>query len=697
MAYWTPQKEKSQSEEWFTPSSYSDKKKERTDRDKKIVEGKLDLEHLRRRGFQEALRGKPLDDLLTENDEFYRNQNEISKTIAKEKKAPISESLEGIGAKIEVLKAQLKDKNEIHADLIKEKDTVRIELSELEISLPKLIEELEKAQQDLIKNRLKEVQGELKDLVDLYNNIYDQKLGKTNELNEAVETRRKTYKALIKENESALEKVNKTLSDIYKFGNSLQSAKFLIFVGLIAAMTAGWFFTVFSSSNDIESQNWMFFALNNLFNYLSLYVVEYTPLYAAGVMILYLLALLSIISLLIIIIEITLNTFSNDESNYNLNMTMTPKKKFSIKFNITANSTLSLWLKLLPWIFISAIILILISVGMYNGGEQSQISYFSKNLSGQAMGFTFALLFSGITFLYITKVIEPRKTKDSPLENEKITRNNGRSKKKNNLELISLVIAANVLLLILVASQSVNGFTANKSSLLSLICFIVMANLTAFILGYGLRQRSLFSNQNLLERKIAFLNDRLTEISGSKPMLAWNGESRNFKHHFLIIQRDLFNLIHDKTSAINYVKIKQENIFKKNDNTEHFRLFGMKLWKRKTSDFYNHNFPKISYQIREKNIRLNALNQELKILNEKITTFSENRSEYEKNISNELDRLNQSKNDQLKAISDIEVELQEELKQSEKRRVMCAQEFTEGHGLGLWTKQTLNRDYENEE
>lgn len=697
MAYWTPKKKQSQSEEWFTPSSYLNKKKERTDRDKKIVEGKLDLEHLRRRGFQEALRGRPLDALLTDNDKFYNDQIKISESIATEKQTPINQSLKGIEEKLGALKEQLQKKDKINVELIKEKEALELKLSELEKSLPDLIGDLEKAQQDLVDKRLKEVQNELKEIVDLYNKTYDQKLGKSNHLDDAIKNKREILNKLITENETALEKVNKSLSEVYKFGNSLVSAKFLIFVGLIAAMTAGWFFTVFSSSNDIESQNWMFFALNNLFNYLSLYVAEYTPFYAAGVMILYLLALLGMVSLLIIIIEVTLNTFSNDESNYNLNMNVAPKKKFSLKFNITTNSTLSLWLNLLPWIFICGIVLILISVGMHDGGEQDQISYFSKNLSGQAMGFTFVLLFSGVIFLYITKVIEPRKIEDDQRDNEKISRNNNRSKKKKNYELIFLVVVANILLIVLLASQLVNGFAANKSSLLSLICFIVMANLTAFILGYGIRQRSLFSNQNLLERKIARLNDRLTEIAGSKPMNAWNGDSRMFKHNFLILQRDLFNLIHDKTRSINYIKVKQENIYKKNDGTEYFRIFGIKLWKRKGDDFYNHNFPKISLEIRQKNAKLISLNQELKALNEKIVAFRENRSEYEKNIYNELDRLNQTKNDLKREISKIEVEKQEELKESERQRVMCEQEFIEGHGLGLWTKQQLNTDYGNQE
>lgn len=638
-------------------------------------------ENQRKRGFYSAIQGKGLNEVLNEVSSWFTKQTELKNVATNMRISYVEEQLNQIKVKIEEEKKKFTQVEIIENELIVEKTKHEETISKLDIKFQDLINSLGNAHKNLVEDRLKEVKNELNELVNIYKDIFDNKLGHETELKTSVVQHRNLCDQLIEKNKKIYDTLSEKLEQIYLFGSSKISASFLLSVGLLSAVASGWFFAIFSDFNDLENQNWLFFTLNNTINYLSLYIQEYGQFNAGKGMVLYFLAILLITSTVIYISQLFLYKMTNDRSDVQFGVNLSPQQKHFFKLKIKSNSTLSFWFQILPWVFGLGILFIVLAVGQSLGTETEQIGQLGERLSSQLIGSTIALLCTGLFFLYVVKIIEPRKVAESTQATP--------HKKRGNRELIILVIVANIFLALITLSQTFDNLLEDRNSLLAIFCFVLLVNLTAFTLSYGIRQNGMIKTCNEAEEKMRYLSNFKKALSGSTPIHLWIQEERQFQRNFLSIQQELFNLIKIKNNSLN-----------QNTKPGFFRIFTspknglinlgkLNLARKKEAQFYSRNFPALTNQIEEIRNQLNAekrLSDELKV---KITALRDGYSDFHNKINEELRRLKYTSYSLLRQRTEIESDKLTFHQKLEEQQLSIQQEVSEGYELGTWTKKTI--------
>ena len=223
-----------------------------------------------------------------------------------------------------------------------------------------------------------------------------------------------------------------------------------------------------------------------------------------------------------------------------------------------------------------------------------------------------------------------------------------------------------------------SGFFLNQTSpgaYISIISFMVVLNLTSITLAYGIKQRTTLNSLYHFERKIKHLNHLIKGLSHSHPSHLWILEDRQFNKRFLRAQRELINLIDNKTRSLNWREfIRRLPII---------RLFLQKL-RPKQGDYNYINFPKemakikvISDEISVKTKLATSLKKHIKALKERETPKQQDIlgkiKQYDGNIEDceaEIDHLNDEVTQTKTYFNQLILNIQNDLK--------------EGYILGLW-------------
>lgn len=644
----------------------------------------------KRSSFYSALQNKKLEDLLLELKNWYEEQRDLRKKNMNLRIEFVKSQIQLVRLKMDAETERLGKTTEIENELLAEKEKIILDLDQLQNKSRSLTEELGNAHKDLIEKRLNEVKQELNAIVELYNVVFENKYKNEAELKIAVEKQRQLCEEMIDSNQKQLERAKATLEKDYLFGATRFSAIFKVSAGLMATFSSAWLFAIFSDSYDLESQNWLFFILNNTFNYLSLYVIKFGPFMGSVIMILGLLILLGLISIIVYLSQSFIHKMTNDKFDSQFGFNLVPKEKGLLKFNVNSSSLLSFWLQLLPWLFGFGLFLILLAVGQSNGGDLDQIGKLGQRLTNQFIGGGITLLCAGLYLVYHIKVIEPRK-----LDFEKRTDDKNQFHKRwLNKELILLVIVLNAFLIAVAIGQSVPGFIENRKNLLALICFIVLVNLTAFILSSGIRQLGLYKLMSDCGARIITLSNYRKALAGSKPIQVWIQEENQFKKQFIEIQKELFELIRTKNKSLNQLRQVNKNKWfrnsdSENENSEFEPVGKLNLSRKKEAQFFLINFPDLAYQIEELRNDINSKKRELDEVKTKIRLVKDGHSDFHITVNNEVARLKRTHDYLQRQLADLDArllwhyqELHLEFRDNEAKII-------EGHHLGQWTKQTL--------
>lgn len=646
------------------------------------------LESEKKRAFFNAIHGKTLDQIMDDlaawvNQQiFHRHTNANNRTLL-------------LQQKIYALKSELQEKQQalVTTDAIEER--YKAELDEFERSMESLNDEftslvthLGEAHKNLISNRISEAEEELTKLVDMYHNVFNKKYGDEQEFKLALEKRREFVDELINDNNERLKVVQEKLKQFYLIGGSRLSANFLSSIGLLSAIAAGYYFSAFSNTDSFTNQNWLFFGLSNLFNYLFLYVDEFGPLNAVKGMLINFTMLLALISVFIWVVQYTLQKITNDQSDIEFGINSEKKKSTFFRLQISSKSALSFWLQLLPWVFIAGLILIMLTVGQYIGAEKDQISELEKRLSGQIIGTTITLICTAIFYLYMTKVVEQRKQNDS-LDSGKTI-----AKSKKNRELLFLVPGVNILIGIIIINQVLGTHIPHSNIIFSVLCFILLLNLTAFTLSYGIKQKGLFRSSNELESKIKYLTNLRIALSGSKPIRLWIRESYAFDKTFLAIRKDLHDLSRIKNTSLNQLK-NPKKYFGFWDRTDSISLYSaerfseMNKSSKREAQFFLRNFPELSYKIAKVRNDMNAIKRDIDMTQVRLRELHEGHSDYQNKLKDEIRGLKSRITELQKTIINIQDSTDRFIQTMEEEKRTFELHLMQGFELGVWTKNQL--------
>lgn len=629
----------------------------------------VDKEHFRRLGFYCAFENKDVD-LLTS-----KHKKKINEKIIQQE-AIYNLRYQRLKRRIKELKDTIAKFNN---DLINHKSNT-IKLNEEKSKLTRNIEKIEDSIEDIHRNlasdkekfvekRIEQAHKEIDLLVSSYKKTSESKYEinkKDFENNKnALEVKVKHFEDIQKQHRENYKSISKQILSLNNSGIGPTTHTFLYFIGCLAAWASGWFLSAYFLKTGTGSKGTDFFLIEGIHSFIKNIFPSQGPALTKTnflTTILFIIVTLAIITLiswlasrLIKIVRGNTNVLisSNKKSNSNDYFVFSYESEAA---KIDRNAFLIFWLKNLAPIFI----LCLFTISLAFGVSTDQIKDLDTALSGQLVGTLIAFTLSGIIYLYVNKVIEPRPQKENITSKELF---------KNNFE-IPLILALSILGLLSTFFVKSPYYT----DIFLLFEFFTISILAGFCIAYGLRYRGLIQTSQVLERKISLLADAIRDNKRPKQSSIANEENKQFKQNYLKLQQQLYELVKMKnalSSGLNMTakekkKIKSFNIlFQKNQNNNNFlkKTFDQlkNILNKKEDDletdievtlseidaqYYPHyqtQLESISIKYKNKKKRLNELIKKTESINQQSCEYSNTlKNEIEKakakiqNIENEL-------------------------------------------------------------
>lgn len=661
----------------------------------RLNESQFDNYDHERYGFYEAIAAgqnmRPaLDEMIEQNNEATEKQIQLLEQTFDEALSEIGVTIESIEQKIKEQKERLISVRDQRGSTVDAAKELSIVIHEIKQDHQKLITELGVRHRDLVKERIDAVHQELNDLANMYNDVFDSKYKSETELKNALAEQRHFYKTLKSTLQHTYDLVQKKLDILYPSGVGPFSTNFLMAAGFGAAIAAACLFGIFAAEESLDRQNLLLFAFEGIFSFTDLFVERFDSLQAAALLSAILTIFFIFVTGLIWACQYLLDRYTNDKSKHSLGVKVKGRRS-AFNSNIRARSLLSFWLQLLPWLFISGMLFIVVAIGQSAGQSRDLLN----QLSGQAMGLAVMLLCAGLFFLYIVKVLEPAAEKRATLNGDK------QSKWRINLELLIAIVVINLLLLILVFNDIVLSLSDNPSKLISIICFMGLANISAITIGYALRHKNLLRTRYHLERRTSDLTELLVSLSSTKPMKLWLNEEGQFNKRFLKLQEELFQLMESKTKNLRRLDSWSGKIDTNTENKKDNRNFLQRLKQvviNKVSpsissgelvQFRRVNFPQLSYQIDSLERSLNGKKTEYDELNQLLKKIDEHNTDVDWDVKSKLSNLNAHKKVQSNnRMSLLQQRTQIRIKLTQESKIINGK-LRQGFLLGEWLQNNI--------
>ena len=648
--------------------------------------GSLDIDW-QRYAFFGAIQGITLDQMMKTISDWFTGQKGIKDTATENRDKLAEAQIKELRIRIEEEKAKLDRVPEMEGELQEEKKQCELKIEKLSTEFQELTSSLGQANENLVKVRIEEAKSELNQIVDTYKKVFNHKLGDENNLKTAMNQHVTICDEMIKSSRNTKSILQEKLDFLYQLGTNKISTSFLIMVGFLSSIASGWFFTIFLSRNDITNENWLFFVLNNIFNFLIGFIKEEGPALAGIFLSITLVVLLIVITFFIWIIEGLLSKIADDKSTISLLLNIKPRSNNPIGLKVKANSTLAFWLRIVPWLLMIGILFIILALGQYLGSDSDQIHKLGANISGQFIGTIIALLSAGVALVYISQINKPSLLSKAINKDQ----NSIEEKPKLKRELKVAFIIGNSILVLVVLSQLFSSGIPHFSAFLSSIMFMLLVNLTAYTLSYGIGTKGVIRELLETESKILYLSELREAFSGSNPIQVWLEESEQFRDQFLIIQQELLLLIRTKNQSLNHLHNNRvRNWFSKliRQNSHSFLTVGkLNLAKKDQAQFYLRNFPELSYQIEETRNKINSEKRTLEEIKKKLAELRDRYSDFHKEVKSELRRLNFKLQEKLNKQIKIQEDKLKYEQDFEERKLSIYQLLMEGYELGEWTRK----------
>ncbi|GAB5398811.1 MAG: hypothetical protein Aureis2KO_03960 [Aureisphaera sp.] len=457
-----------------------------------------------------------------------------------------SHQIEDLKSSIAYHSAKLDD-YESELELYEEKSKlIKEEIESLEEKILKNLELLGEKKATLIQDRIRQARLELHELIETLDGVKHKKNAinqKTFDINkEALKEESKLFIRIAEHYENTYQKIEKELIGLAGKGINNGVSKFFIFSGVSSTGVAGWLFSIFSSQRGLNSDGWLFFILEALLNFGSNVKGErgipealWVIIFIGGLLLIFIMVFLLSWGCQILIKKYL--SESKGEQHIALDGSWENTLRFSKK--IKSTSFAGMWLQLLPYIFVASIIYVVLQ----SGSNISDLNSLDEALSGQVAGSTLALMIGGIGFAYITYIMAPRKyNAEKESQGQESLHITDIGLLRMNIEVLILLVLFLVTLIIM--------YLFNEKGGGALVGFAICSLLSGFLLGTGLRYRSLYQTRDQIENNLLYLQYRIKNNSRPIPLYLTSSENRVFKRRFLELENELLELLVLKTGHI---------------------------------------------------------------------------------------------------------------------------------------------------
>ncbi len=595
--------------------------------------------------------------------------------------------------KIEECKKDLNEhQGEVEA-LKKEQHEVLGEIKEIKKEMYLLYEDAAKEKDKILKERvngrLLEFKNEMSSLIDAYREL-DEKRYKTSqafyEKNKiANEKKIKRFTALKEEVEELSGKVNEKIKVLNESGITEHFTGFLIVVGMASVFAAGWFFSVFTASREMISEDILSFLMKRI---LSFGMVSFKQGDTAFEVLLALIGVwLGILVLVGVVAWFSHEIIKrHDGYNYRANFRININEDGGLATaDIRSRSPFMLWIGLLPFIFVAGIGFILISMFDSNDGD---LDVLFKSLSGQMIGTLIAFVATGVVMLYITFVIDERLNKFQYKEGRRF------SALMNNWELSFIVVVFVLGVITLIVYSFISGDIKSfvyVDPLISLASFLFMVLFIGFTLGYGIRYRGIYKEKERLDERLKNISLAIEQSSRPKMLDLHTVDSPDFRKKYHKCCSDVLDL-----PAVQNRMIKQSL-----SDSENRKLHGFFKWPYKTNfekhstdkeysdsafyDLFFENFlPHYKIKIDDIHEMLDQKNKDLNQINKDIRDIKNHDSLLWQKIISDIEK-NESR---IREYMRNKVRVKEEYERYKQAAFLTLQknisELKEGFDLGVW-------------
>lgn len=574
---------------------------------------------------------------------------------------------------------------EIQLDQEEKKEKLSQELQKLEEQLLTLEKALGKRKASQINDRILKVKEELHSLVDTLDEIATKK----HKINKDTYERNKNVLKneaillgkLSKNYEDALNNLKMAISNLQKKGVSPPIAQFLIYCGSAATGAAGWLFSIFSVKREFDEEDWIFFTLESLYFFGEQLRVDMgLPSWLWVVVF-----LLSFMVLLTFIVGIAWCCKKLLEK-----WVLPTKDRQKIKIHgrsehvefdkeVTSSSFLGLWLNILPYVFIVGVIFIVVQVGT----DIDKLRSLDISLSGQFIGSILALMFGGLGFTYVSKVIAPRYDDENK---------NGETPKQQKL-FKNLVKSFEIVLLLLVFLVTFGlMYYYQEAGTGALIGFVGSSLVGGFLLGTGLQYKGLLGNKYYLEWKLEGLLYRMRYREGPEFSYLTSMENEHFRKKFLALENELMELLIAKTRELHpgYGRhVNNQTKKAKNTLAPLYRFLGIEKSKADVleelpSPIDMALFPEETTEITHVKEQRTQVKQELQELTEQMESLKEENTEYQKKIKELITTVMEQLDDCRRKISEQIIWYGEKLRELQNRTKQNEISLNNGFDLGNW-------------
>lgn len=580
-------------------------------------------------------------------------------------------------------------------ELLKARDALKVEVNNLETEINQLYKDLGEQKSKLIENRVEDVKSELAKLVGGYDSITDQKsqinAKSYDNSKDALKIKVDLFQKFADSYSNIYSGIKKKIEILNVAGIGDYISSFLIYAGFTAAIAAGWFFSIYALKNNLNSESTLFFLLSGLFNFGQEFITaSNSKVLASLYMTLSLIIFLALTGVIAWFCQWLLDKYEKVNTKNKLVFEISEDEKFVFNTQISAKTFLSFWLQVLPFVFILGIVFIILILG--NAAEN--VNKLDISLSGQVAGTAIAFLCTGIAFLYITKVIEPRiemqASNNAPI-----------SWLRSNIELFLLITLFLISIFgLLFGVEKLTGIAVGNR-FISLLEFTICVLLTSFMLGYGLRYKGLISTTEYLERRLKELTDAIKDNSRARPLNLILAEGKQFNKKYLELQEELLNLIIAKTKVAKEFLPSEDikgnqNTTKKKENWWS-RLFNnakivetedkngkMAFEMSPIEEVY---FPGFKNHIDELKSLITSKNVELEKTENQLSAIKADKSEYATILVKSIKKIETKISNLRKAITNRYFKWTQTIDVQKKQGDKENMEIWDGYNLGMWYRE----------
>jgi hypothetical protein len=505
--------------------------------------------HYQRVGFFCAISDNPKEALADEKTKLLHTSQERVNHLTAQYNADIAR----FNIKLEELKEKLEQEETALVELVEELAVLDAQRDELLQNLESFRVELQGKLQELGDKKSQLIQERQKGLIEELNNLISQLEEVSDKRNKINEDLFEKNKEVLKQKVELLQRFSGEYERLHNAalkyserlninGISSTVSSFLIYVGYTCSVAAGWFFSVFALKNQLNNDTTPFSVIHALFGFGDAFLLIFSNPFLSA------LAFIGIVLLLLALQggiawfcqKIIDKKIKKATDNFDFALNYQTDNGLNLNTKIKAENSFIFWLKYIPWFFVVSVIFIALSLG----GMSAKISSLDTSLTGLFIGGTIALLASGIVFIYLTKVIEPRL--------ESAEGQNRWQSLWTNFELLAVILlflGAIIFILFGIKQPLASQSTPEEGmkGVISLIEFTVAVLLTAFTLGYGLRYKGIENTINELEFKLKQFQDAIRDNSRPQQLSLTTAENKDFNERFLLLRRQIFDMMAAKS------------------------------------------------------------------------------------------------------------------------------------------------------